>query len=170
MSITTDEPPLERLDPTTVWERNILHNPEICSSCFRRIRDREELDTDSWGSGNAPGEVLTRIGDGVVGHDSRSVDEYGAVQQYFTRTFCGGCGQPGGRLDDDTISLFRALRRCPRLITRLEEQGLPVYHRAVYLNVMVHKRNKSLQGHDTEIFEAAVTSGVRHGIKRAVRE
>lgn len=145
------------------FDEVVFTNPEICSNCFARIRDRDENDTDTWGSGNRPESVLQRVGDGVVGHDCEVHDRYGAVRTYHSRTFCDQCGRKSGTARDDTLSKQEALGRVDALVRRLQEHGYAPAVERMYHAVGHLKSQPEYEAKDTEIFAAATAIGITHG-------
>jgi len=147
----------------------IFANPEICSTCFARIRDQTDHDeaVDGLGTGNNPTETLQRVGEGMVGQDVELKDAYGARRQYRARTYCGACGSPGGTADGARIaSRQQALRRTDHILRRLHEQGFYPDVDALYDTVAHLKRQPDRQGQDREIYAAATYLALARG-KRA---
>lgn len=137
----------------------LFQNPEVCSHCFARIRDREEHGepADRLGTGNRPTETLERAGAGELGQDVEDHDTYGVRRSYHARTFCGECGRPGGRADDAHIASLQELRgRVDSIVRRLHEAGYFPSLRTLYGTVATLKQNPEHQGADTEILATAV--------------
>jgi len=147
----------------------IFENPEICSTCFARIRDRTEHDASAGhlGTGNRPTETLERAGSGTIGQDVEIKDDYGAIRHYRARTYCGECGSPGGTADGARIaSRQQALRRTDHILRRLHEQGFYPDVDALYDTVAHLKRQPDRQGQDREIYAAGTYLALARG-KRA---
>lgn len=152
-------------DPTDVYDIVIHHSPERCSTCHARIRDKHEVNAeeshDGLGSGNKPTAVLERAGEGELGHDCEDVDDYGAVKDYQTRTFCGECGRPTGRGEDDPAPLSTMLDRVPALVAALKAEGLRPDVDTIY-TVVRHLR--SIPDYDSridDIWRAATAQAIR---------
>ena len=123
----------------------VIHqNPEACSTCHQRIRDRTEHDPDQThdglGTGNHPTETLVRAGVGELGYDVEIKDEYGARRHYRTRTYCGECGRPTGTTDDDPPTRRQMLARVPALQDRLDDHGLAATE-STFRRVIHHARS-----------------------------
>ena len=165
MSATQPQTPVQRIDPSRVFERSVWNNPGVCNSCFSRIKSD-----------------YRRVRDGVVGYDVEDHDAYGeetvrdedarvvetqakgthgALCTHHARTTCDHCGSIAGRAPDDPLSRREALRRVPELAERLREQGIDVNEFAIRYTVRELKSNPDLQGADHEIFERATKVGVR---------
>jgi len=165
MSVSRSAPTTrqEQRSPTAtralrLFDDLLFASPEICSHCFRRIRDREEHDATAGrlGTGNRPDETLERAGDGTVGYDADREDQYGRTLTYTARTYCAGCGSPGGTAyGDDDVSLQTARRRGDQIIRRLHEAGHYVDVAAFYSALEHLKTDPSNQGKDREIFATA---------------
>lgn len=140
--------------PSRVFERYIWTNPEVCSECFARIRTEHTLTRDQWG--NTVTE-LDRAGSGIQGYDNVNG---GGV--YLPRTFCEECGGRG-HADPDTDSKVQATQRAGRIVTRLEEQDIPVAARAVRRAARKLKAKPELEALDREIYERATKLGVERG-------
>ena len=150
-----------------LFDELLFENPEICSSCFAKIRDREEHDTNTLGTGNRPTETLERAGTGTVGYDSRDLDAYGARQAMYARTYCGDCGSPGGRDDPQRIRSLQQLRRdCDRIARRLHELGYYPDVATLYRVAEHLKTEPDHQGRDREILAAAVALAIGRGTER----
>ena len=142
----------------------LFENPEICSHCFSRIRDKTEHDTDRLGTGNRPTETLERAGDGTLGQDIEIHDEYGAAKSYHARTFCSACGSDNGRARGDHIHSLQTLRRITdRIVRRLHEQGYYPDVATTYRVVEHLKQQPEYQGRDREILATAVYLGLERG-------
>lgn len=144
----------------------IFENPETCSQCFGRIRDRTEHDVsaDRLGTGNRPTETITRAGDGIVGQDDTTHDAYGAQRTYRAKTYCGVCGSPSGRADGAHIcSLQQARRRADNIIRRLHRLGYYPDVQALYSAIETLKTDPDHQGQDREIFATATYLAIERG-------
>ena len=153
-------------DLTDLYLLLVHESVEVCSNCHTRIRDREEHDTNTLGTGNRPDATLKRAGDGVLGYDVRIRDEYGARRAYVPRTFCGSCGRPGGSARDDTPSKQEMLATVGPLVERFDEAGVPI-NPAVLERTVGHLRTeRDYCGSETEIWRAAVAVAVKHARPR----
>lgn len=171
----TQSPPVERPVQTQprgkraleVFDRLLYNNPEVCSSCFAKIRDQTEHDTDSLGTGNRPTETLERAGVGVVGYDTRDLDAYGERRATFTRTYCGECGSPGGTDDPMHIRSLQQIRGdVDQICRRLHEHGYYPDIGTLYTAVESLKTDPDKQGKDREILAAAVYLSIKRGRQR----
>jgi len=150
-----------------LFDELLFENPEICSSCFCKIRDRTEHDTNTLGTGNRPTETLERAGSGTVGYDSHDLDAYGARQKIYARTFCGECGSAGGRRDPQHIPSLQQLRRdCDRIARRLHELGYYPDVETLYRVAESLKTNAEHQGRERQILAAAVGLAIERGSER----
>jgi len=150
-----------------LFDELLFENPEICSSCFCKIRDRTEHDTNTLGTGNRPAETLERAGSGTVGYDSHDLDAYGARQKIYARTFCGECGSPGGRDEPQRIRSLQQLRGdCDRIVRRLHELGYYPDVATLYRVAESLKTNPDRQGPDREILAASVALAIERGSER----
>ncbi|MEF8882000.1 MAG: hypothetical protein V5A34_05690 [Halapricum sp.] len=144
----------------------LFENPEICSTCYARIRDRTEHDASAGrlGTGNRPTETLERAGSGTIGQDVEIKDAYGAKRDYHARTYCGVCGSPSGMADSRRIaSRQQALRRTDRIVRRLHEQGYYLDVEALYDAVEHLKAQPDNQGKEREIYASAVYLALQRG-------
>lgn len=150
------------------FDELLFENPEVCSHCFSRIRDRTEHDTEFLGTGNRPTETLERAGKGVVGHDERQLDDYGAITTPFARTYCGECGSPGGTDDPKRIRSLQQVRgHGDAILRRLHEAGYYPDVQTFYTALERLKQNPDRQGQDREILAAASFLAVERGRERS---
>lgn len=135
----------------------LFENPEVCSRCFARIRDRETHDHQGLGTGNKPTETLERAGDGEVGYDLETKDGYGELTATQVRTYCSKCGSPSGRASgDETAPLQTIKRRCDRIVRRLHDQGYYLNISQFYQLVEILKKRPDAQGRDRQILAIAI--------------
>ena len=167
----------DRRDDTKLYLALIRDTPTVCSTCHERIRDVHQHDTDCLGTGNRPTETFERAGVGVVGQDAingATVQGVGfEIRQttgYRARTFCGSCGQPSGRTEQDIPSKRAMLSRVEPLIERFDEADVPLNPDAVRRAVHALRSEPQYRGLETEIWRAAVAVGYRHArIRDALR-
>jgi hypothetical protein len=155
-------------DPTDLYVLLVHESPEVCSNCHRQIRDHEQHDHDSatLGTGNRPTETLERTGEGVVGYDVTIRDGYGAVRDYHPRTYCGACGQPGGRARDDTPPKTAMLDAVKPLLERFDAADIPL-NPDVLQRAVGHLRSQpEYCGSETEIWRAVVAVAAKHARPR----
>ncbi|GAB3669514.1 hypothetical protein [Halopiger thermotolerans] len=162
-----------RDDPDEVFEKRIFTNPEICSSCFCRIKhDHVRVCSGTLGHDVEPKATraapvrLYETADGEIGPEgicvgSRQV-EITTKARYPTRTVCSDCGSIAGRADSESMSRREALSRAETLSERLLEVG-----ESVDVDVLKHlvghlKSQPQFTGYDTEVFEAATTVAIRN--------
>lgn len=155
-------------DPTELYLEVIHDSPEVCSNCHHRIRDHEEHDheTATLGTGNRPTETLERAGDGVLGYDAEVKDAYGAIQRHHPRTYCGRCGQPGGRARDDSPSKQAMLDAVQPLVQRFDEASVPLNPDVLRYAVAELRSKEHLHGQETEIWRAAVAVAAKRARPR----
>ncbi|PCR92560.1 hypothetical protein [Natrinema ejinorense] len=168
-----------RDEPDRVFRRYVFNNPEICSSCFRRLKANESHLRAFAGVTGHDLEPKASRAESIRAHKTkpgeigpegplrgtRQVDNT-AIAKYPTRTVCEDCGAIAGRADSDPLSRREALSRAKNLCSRLRELGEPVR-----LDLLKHAVGhlKSLEDYaslDTEVFEAATTVCVRRARKR----
>jgi len=143
------------------FDELLFDNPEVCSHCYSRIRDREEHDPEQsyqrLGTGNHPTETLERSGVGVLGIDVEDKNEYGSQQSTRARTYCSECGTDRGKAWGDYIhSRYASQRIADRLARRLHEQGWYPDIGKLYGTIDHLKSQPDYQGQDREIFATAV--------------
>lgn len=166
------------VDPATEQARDLtdlyvvlIHEScEVCSNCHETIRDKETHDTNSLGTSNRPDATLTRIGSGLLGYEVETHDRYGVIRTHTPKTYCGSCGQPGGKARDDTPSKEAMLDAVPELVERLREASIPA--NADLLERLVgHLRSQpEYRGSETEIWRAATALAVENArIRDCVR-
>lgn len=155
-------------DPRELYLEVIHDSPEVCSNCHHRIRDHEEHDPEAatLGTGNRPTETLERAGDGILGYDADAKDAYGAIQRHHPRTYCGHCGQPGGRARDDSASKQAMLDAVQPLLHRFDDAGVPLNPDVLRYAVAELRSKESLHGKETEIWGAAVALAAKHARPR----
>lgn len=168
MSVTLvsrpDTPRASKPDPLERFDELLFENAEICSQCFARIRDREEHDTNTLGTGNRPTETLQRSGDGIAGHAIEDINAYGTKRRYTTRTFCGECGSQSGRAIGDHIHSLQSLRHClDNIARRLHETGFYPDLQTLYGTAITLKQKPDHQGKDREILAVATHLAIERG-------
>lgn len=128
-----------------------------------RLETREQ---NTLGTGDDELEPLRRGGDGTAGFDVEAQDDYWAIRKYNLKTYCGHCGQPGGRARDDTPSKREMLSTIDSLVTRLDEAGVPVNPDKLRFLVDHLRSQEDLRGKETEIWRAAVAKAVEYARPR----
>lgn len=160
----------------------IHESPEVCSSCHARIRaprtaktersvkaDRiaaQSRERNTLGTGDDELDALRRGNAGTAAYDVRDMDEYGARKDYFLRTFCAECGQPGGKARDDTPSKQAMLDAIPALVDRLAEQNIPANPDALQYIVGHLRSQEDYCGKETEIWTVATKMAVERARPR----
>lgn len=164
---TTRQPRAQRaLDR---FDELLFDNPEICSHCFSRIRDRTEYSEEerrgaTLGTGNKPTETLERAGDGTLGQDIREHNKYGTKREYYPRTYCDNCGSPGGTADGSHIHSTQSALGCAyQIVRRLHEMGYYPDIHTLFETVEHLKSKPDKQGQDREIFATAVHLSIERG-------
>lgn len=145
--------PVEK--PDDIFAAAVWANPEICSNCFTRCKEVEQLDPPSWGGGNYPTTFQARTEDGELGHDIEDHGDYGELRTYPPRTVCSNCGSVRLLADDDTLSTEAAVGRMHTIADRLEEDGYAVHRDGAVRWVRLLKRTESMTNYDWEIFAGA---------------
>lgn len=177
----------QRIALDDLFDTLVFYSDEWCSGCFERIRQVDEIDTDTWGSGNQPGQVRQRVGAGCLGYDFETHDDYGTItvrdddgqvtgveprgtyglrRTYTTRTFCDSCGANNGHAPELTIGKREAVRRADQLVDCLLAQGVAIHRKAAKRFVAKAKERPDIADRDHDIFEQAVV----HARRVAVRE
>lgn len=146
--------------PDRAFERLVWSNPEVCNNCFQRCKRVTRVH----GQGVDAATSRTyhdRTEHGVVGYDEVAHDDHGALRTYVPRTTCADCGSVGLLNQRETLSKRAMLDLVEPLVARLEEEGVDVDAEATRRLIDRLKSESAVQGHDREIFEAAVAFGVR---------
>lgn len=137
----------------SVFDQVAFHNPEVCSRCFARIREVEDLDVqdapDCWDETDR-----RRSDDGVHGWIWFGDDDTSRVHE--PRTYCRECGSRSGRADDQALSKRETLANCARLHERLVEAGYDSELYELKRRVRVAKSRPKYEAFDTEIMRWAV--------------
>ncbi|AFH21989.1 hypothetical protein OSG_eHP14_00045 [environmental Halophage eHP-14] len=163
-------------DPLDLYKLIIHESPEVCSACHARIRAPRTVETgrqvqsekiagksrerNTLGTGDDELDALRRGASGTAAFDVEDIDAHGAKRTYFLRTFCGECGQPGGRARDREPSKQTMLESVPALIDRLADHDIPA-NVDVLRYVVGHLRSQpEYGGQETEIWSVATKMAV----------
>jgi len=154
----------------------IHESPEVCSSCHARIRAPRTAETErqvtadrvaaqsreqnTLGTGDDELDALRRGGSGTAAYDAEDMDAYGVRKRHYLRTFCGECGQPGGRARDDTPSKQAMLDAVPALVDRLAEQDIPANPKALRYIIGYLRSQPEHRGQETEMWSVATKMAV----------
>lgn len=178
-------------DPRDLYGTLVHGSAEVCSNCHARIRvpehfeanrsvqnervylEHDTRDVATLGTGENPLDALERAAEGALGHSvevgnpvTGTFDRYGIKRRHVPQTFCGSCGQPGGRDRDDPPGKSFMLDSIPSLIDRLDEAGVPCNEDRLYRYVDHLKSQERFTGRETEIWEAAVAKAVENARPR----
>lgn len=147
---------VQRADkPDDVFAAAVWTNPEICSNCFTRCKEIEELHPPEWSDVTHPQTFQARTEDGELGYDVVAHDDYGELRTHPPRTVCTNCGSVRLLADDDTLSTEAAVGRMRTIADRLEEDGYAVHRDGAVRWVKLLKRTESMTNYDWEIFAGA---------------
>lgn len=177
MSATTPASDIAR-DPTDVYTLLIHESGEVCSGCHERIRAPQHAESDrcvktgdlqaqtreqnTLGTGEDELDPLRRGAEGVMAYDCEDMDDYGVKRRHFARTYCGNCGQPGGRAHDDSPSKQQMLEAVPALVDRFAEAGIPINEDELQYLVGHLRTKEEYRGRETEIWQAATAVALQH--------
>jgi len=165
-----------------LYQLLIFESPEICSSCHSRIRAprtaateravkadrlaRHSRESETLGTGDDQLDALRRGGDGTAAYDCRDMDKYGVKRDYYLRTYCGECGQPGGKALDESPSKLTMLEAVPALVNRLAEQQIPANPDVLGFVVGHLSSQEDYSGKETEIWSVATRMAVERARPR----
>ena len=152
-----------QIKPQRAFERYLWTNPEVCSGCFTRVREVDEVDYGNTRHPRPYVDVKTTA-QGTYGYDTVTppATVVSRTPQHVPRIVCLDCGSVGALADDETLSKDESLSRVPAMHERLAEEGIDSNIEAMYTLVRKAKSNPNVVSKDREIFENAVALGIKH--------
>lgn len=157
-----------QISPQRAFERYIWTNAEICSGCFTRVREIDEIE---YGTDRHPRPYVdvATTDEGEYGYDVENPPATVVSQtpNHIPRIVCLDCGSVGALADSEVLSKDESLSRVPALHERLAEEGIDSNIEAMYTLVRKAKSNPNVVSKDREIFENAVALGVKYAKRHA---
>jgi len=144
------------LAPAAVFDRVAFHNAGVCSHCFSKIKEVEQITVRYGSCGTRERRLDQRVEDGVPGHGEI------ADGVFAPRTFCETCGSQSGRALDDTLSQRQAVEFARTLAERLQETDICVDESFLANAVRKIRSDPRTRGLDTETFRVATKHAVIH--------
>lgn len=137
---------------TDEFDTLLFENPEVCSRCYRTIRETYGPDGEYRRS--------VRISDGYRCED---MDDYGEKRIHRPCTYCSECGSQYGRAEDDVIlSSKEASHIAANIARQLQRRGIDAATDVAQYVVSKLKSRPELQGRDTDIFRRAAKLSVKY--------
>jgi len=152
--------PASITDPLDWFEREIIHDPAVCSHCFAEVR-RVHCDLDDWGDEQVSHE---RTETATMAYDLETPPETASSVQPLARlrTACLDCGSVGCRATDEALDRRELLQRVPTLTTRLQERGYDVRGVVLREAVRTAHQKRALAGDSTRLLAIASKVAVEH--------
>lgn len=174
---SADGPDRRPLNPANVYDRYLNHHRQVCSRCYRQIRDVDDLPVSpAWPK--TIQEIATERArpheDGEFSYTPPERNEFDLpAASQDGRVACAGCGQIDrlekdadgeGASQQEPRTASQLKRDAARAVERLEAFGVPVHEEALFCVLTKAKASPALQFKDGTIVKRSVAFGVRKAL------